>query len=270
MRRPRPSPADGAAPPAGAILGVPVHATDLTSATRTILRLADSGQPHMVLLRDAASLMQAVDDPALLSLHGRASLVLADGAPVALAGRLAGHAVKRTPGADLVDAVCAASLATGQRHFFYGGRPGIAERMAANLATRHPGLAIAGTLTPPMRDIDAAHRLDAESRRELERIRGADPDFIWVGLSSPKQDFWMALALPHLRRGVCLGVGAAFDFQSGAMPRAPRWMRDNGLEWLHRLWREPRRLWRRYLVLAPRFVLLFAAERLFRRKGGRP
>lgn len=254
--------------PTTAILGVLVHATDIGRATAAILDLAADTGPHLVFLRDVASLMLTVDSPSLRALHEKASLVLPDGWPLALAGRLDGHgkAVARIPGTDLVDAVCAAGLEIGLRHFLYGGKPGIAERMAANLRARHPGLVIGGACTPPMRDIDSTYRLDAESLDELKQVRAAEPDIIWVGLSSPKQEFWMAQALPHLGHGVCIGVGAAFDFQSGARRRAPLWMRKHGLEWLHRLCSEPRRLWRRYLILAPRFAWRFTAERLWGRR----
>jgi N-acetylglucosaminyldiphosphoundecaprenol N-acetyl-beta-D-mannosaminyltransferase len=94
----------------------------------------------------------------------------------------------------------------------------------------------------------------------VESIRESGADFIWVGISSPKQEYWMAKAAPMVGRGIFIGVGAAFDFHSGAVQRAPGWMRNNGLEWLHRLCSEPRRLWRRYLVLAPLFVFKIALE----------
>lgn len=248
------------------ILGVPVHLVDLKEAVRRINAFARDDRGHTVFVRDVASLMLAVDNPDLRALHDGASLVVPDGAPLVLAGRLEGHGetIGRVPGADLVDAVCQASLRTGQSHFFFGGKPGVAEQMVERLQARHPGLRVAGTYSPPMRDIDADYRFDNQALAEIDIIRAANPDFIWVGISSPKQEYWMSQAAPLLGRGVCLGVGAAFDFHSGQVQRAPAWMRNNGLEWLHRLISEPRRLWRRYLVLAPRFVLLYTGERFAR------
>jgi N-acetylglucosaminyldiphosphoundecaprenol N-acetyl-beta-D-mannosaminyltransferase len=253
-------------PDAMSILGVPIHLVDMSRAVDHIVRFARDDRTHIVFVRDVASLMLAVDNAHLRTLHEDASLVVPDGAPLVLVGRLEGHGerIGRVTGADLVDAVCSASLKTGQRHFFYGGKPGVAARMAAHLQKRHPGLSVAGTLTPPMREMDEDYRFDDQAMAELGIIDAAKPDFIWVGISSPKQEYWMHHAAALLGKGVCLGVGAAFDFHSGDVQRAPGWMRNHGLEWLHRLLSEPRRLWRRYLVLAPRFVFLYAGQRLAR------
>lgn len=245
------------------VLGVPVSVVDMTRAVDAVLALARSDRAHTVFVRDVASLMLAVEDPELLALHHQASLVVPDGTPLVWLGRGRGEAaIGRVAGADLVDAVCRASLVTGQTHFFYGGKPGVAEQMVRRLTERYPGLKVAGTLSPPMRDISNGFTFDDEGGRELAAIRRLNPDFVWVGLSSPKQEWWMSKASPLIGRGVFLGVGAAFDFHSGAVRRAPPWMRNNGLEWLHRLWSDPKRLWRRYLVLGPRFVWTIVARRL--------
>jgi N-acetylglucosaminyldiphosphoundecaprenol N-acetyl-beta-D-mannosaminyltransferase len=151
-------------------------------------------------------------------------------------------------------------LQTNRSHFFFGGRPGVAEEVAAKLTARFPGLNVAGTLCPPMRQIGPDFTFDLEAMQELEVIRESKADFIWVGLSSPKQEYWMSLAAPLLDRGVLFGVGAAFDFHAGTVKRAPRWMRENGLEWAHRLLSEPRRLWRRYLIQVPRFLIRLVKE----------
>jgi len=224
-------------------------------------------EPHVVFARDVASLMLAVDDPALLALHHSASLVLPDGMPLVWIAKLRGYGAKvgRVAGSDLVDAICRASLQTGQSHYFYGGQSGAADEMVRRLTKRYPGLKIAGTLTPPMRSFESIRSPDAHATDEFDTIRKANPDFIWVGISSPKQEWWMSRAAPAIGRGVFLGVGAAFDFQAGRVRRAPTWMQRIGLEWLHRLASEPRRLWRRYLVLAPRFVLLVLRSELRRR-----
>lgn len=237
------------------VLGVPVSIIDMPRAVATVVALAQRQGASTVFVRDVPSLMLAVDDPALLALHHRADLVVPDGAPLVWIGKRRGKSeIGRVAGADLVEAVCMASLKTGQRHYFYGGQPGVAKEMMLRLARRHPGLVVAGVFSPPMREIDVTFDFDADGEAELEVIRRLNPDFIWVGLSSPKQEWWISRAAPQLGRGVFLGVGAAFDFHAGTVRRAPLWMRDNGLEWLFRLVSEPRRLWRRYLVLSPRFV----------------
>lgn len=239
------------------VLGVPISLVNLNRAVEHISgwAAAKSGA-HTVFLREVASLMLAIEQPSLLELHEKASLVLADGTPLLWIGRLSGHGKElgRIAGADLVDAVCHHSLTTGQTHYFYGGKPGVAQTMADSLSRKYPGLKVAGVWCPPMLQIASDFRLSGASLAEAESIRASGADFVWVGISSPKQEYWMAEAAPVLGRGVLIGVGAAFDFHSGAIKRAPKWMRNNGLEWLHRLCSEPRRLWRRYLVLAPYFV----------------
>ncbi|WP_425414091.1 WecB/TagA/CpsF family glycosyltransferase [Pleomorphomonas oryzae] len=209
--------------------------------------------------------MLAASDPTLLQIHEKALLVVPDGMPLVWIGRLMGYgkAIGRVTGADLVDALCSHSLYTGQSHYFYGGKPGVAAEMARRLVEKFPGLKIAGVFSPPMRALGRGQATSDEIYSEIENIRISRPDFVWVGISSPKQEIWMDLATPLLGNGVCIGVGAAFDFQSGSVARAPKWMRDNGLEWLHRLSSEPKRLWKRYLLLAPLFIIRVVPDILF-------
>ncbi len=245
------------------VLGVPISVVNLSSATRQMSEwAAASSTAHTVFVREVASLMLVIEEPKLIDLHEKASLVVADGTPLVWVGRLRGYGEKlgRAAGADLTDAVCRHSLTTGQSHYFFGGKPGVAQTMADTLLRKYPGLKVAGIYSPPMRQISSDFRLADESLSEVEAIRASCADFIWVGISSPKQEYWMAQAAPVVGRGVFVGIGAAFDFHSGAVKRAPGWMRNNGLEWLHRLYSEPRRLWRRYLVLAPRFVFKILIE----------
>jgi len=125
----------------------------------------------------------------------------------------------------------------------------VAERLEARLQERIPGLIVAGTFTPPFRDLS-----EGEEREMLDRIAAARPDIVWVGLSTPKQERWMARYVGRLGVPVLIGVGAAFDFHAGLKKQAPRWIQRSGFEWLFRLSAEPRRLWRRYLSNNPRFV----------------
>lgn len=246
------------------VLGVPVSLVNMQSAKLTILNWARKGSPKTVFVRDVHGLMRALDDSTLLALHENASMVVPDGAPLTWIGRLRGFGLKigRTPGADLMDEICRDSVREQLGHYFFGGKPGVAEKMAEKLTERYPDLRIVGIHSPPIREIDASTPLEHDELSEIEAIKTVAPDFIWIGLSSPKQEFWMMKAAPLLCHGVFLGVGAAFDFHSGEVARAPRVMRDNGFEWLHRLLSEPRRLWRRYLVLAPRFVIMVLAEQV--------
>lgn len=246
------------------ILGIPVSVINLGRVGGVVSNWAATGGVRVVFVREVASLMAAVREPRLAALHEKADLVVADGTPLVWIARMrgCGSEMGRVPGADLIDTACKQSLLTGQSHYFYGGKPGVAEEMVARLRARYPGLKVVGTFSPPMRTIDADFEPDAEVVQEIGRIKEANPDFVWVGISSPKQEYWMMKAAPLLDRGVLFGVGAAFDFHSGAVKRAPRWMRENGLEWLHRLASEPTRLWRRYLNLAPQFAWLAFREQI--------
>jgi len=137
----------------------------------------------------------------------------------------------------------------GWSSYFYGGAQGVPELLAAAMQERFPGLRVAGTASPPFRPLTPA-----EERDVVASINAARPDLVWVGLSTPKQERWMAHFRERLDAPVLLGVGAAFDFHTGRVRQAPRWMQTRGLEWLFRLAVEPRRLWRRYLSNNPRFV----------------
>ncbi|MDG4720122.1 MULTISPECIES: WecB/TagA/CpsF family glycosyltransferase [Thalassospira] len=253
------------------ILGISVSVVNMAHAVTTFIEWARTGKARKVFVRDVASLMLAVKEPRLQALHENADMVTPDGMPLAWIGKLRGYGRKigRVSGADIVDAVCAASLKTGQTHYFYGGQEGVAERMAANLAHKYPGLKVAGTFSPPWREIGPASELTDEIRNELDAIRASGADFVWIGLSSPKQDYFISKAAPYSGRGVFFAVGAAFDFHSGNVKRAPVWMQKLGLECIHRLFSDPKRLWRRYILLAPKFIWLIALENLDQGKASR-
>jgi N-acetylglucosaminyldiphosphoundecaprenol N-acetyl-beta-D-mannosaminyltransferase len=165
---------------------------------------------------------------------------------------------ERVYGPDLMRSFTALSAKAGYRHFYYGGGEGVAESLRAALLERHPGLQVVGTFTPPFRAMSPDEELAA-----IEAINAAAPDIVWVGLSTPKQERWMADHRAVIEAPVMVGVGAAFDFLSGRKRQAPRWIQDHGLEWLFRLCSEPRRLWRRYAYIVPGF-LIFAAVQIVR------
>ena len=245
------------------LIAVRVGAVDLEAALEAVGRWIAARRAAYVCFRDVHGLMLCRDDPELHAIHERADLVAPDGMPLVWAGRLIGvRRIGRVCGPDFLPALCAQGLELGYRHFFYGGGPGVAERLATRLKERFPGLAVAGIHTPPFRPLT-----DEEDREVVKRINESGADVVWVGLGTPKQERWMAEHRARLRPTVLLGVGAAFDFHAGAVRRAPVWMQRSGLEWLFRLVSEPRRLWRRYLVLAPRFVGLVVLQLLGLRGG---
>jgi N-acetylglucosaminyldiphosphoundecaprenol N-acetyl-beta-D-mannosaminyltransferase len=178
-----------------------------------------------------------------------------------LARRQTTHPVERVYGPDLMLELCRVSPPLGLRHFFLGGEPGTPERLAEVLQERFPGLVVAGTSSPPFRLLTAG-----EQAILIEEINTARPDIVWVSLGSPKQDIWMAANRSRIEAPALIGVGAAFGFHTGQIRQAPPWMRRNGLEWLFRLWQEPRRLWRRYLVSNTIFLFRLAEQAFGRRR----
>lgn len=243
------------------ILGVPVSNVDEPGATAKIAawiaeRRAAVGRPRYVCACDVFNVVSAQDNPKHMRALRTADMIVADGTPLVWVSRLRGERhIQRVPGPDLLSAVAERSVAEGWSHYFYGGAEGVADKLAERLAERYPGLDVAGTRCPPFRAMT-----EDELSRDLDRIRASGADIVWIGLGCPKQEIWMLENHHRLPGQILVGVGAAFDFHTGRIERAPQWMRERGLEWLHRLMSEPKRLWRRYLISAPRFVALSLAE----------
>jgi N-acetylglucosaminyldiphosphoundecaprenol N-acetyl-beta-D-mannosaminyltransferase len=162
---------------------------------------------------------------------------------------------ERIAGADLFDAVIRWAVPRRVGHFFYGGTPETLDRLLVNLRRAYPGIEISGAFAPPFRPLT-----EAETDDVVDRINRSGAAVVWVGLGTPKQDHWMEEVRSRLHANVLVGVGAAFDFLSGAKKRAPVWMQRSGLEWLHRLLSEPNRLWRRYVIGNPEFVIRFGRQ----------
>jgi N-acetylglucosaminyldiphosphoundecaprenol N-acetyl-beta-D-mannosaminyltransferase len=236
------------------VLGVGISAIDMQMALTEIERWIDEGEQHYVCVTGVHGVMESQHDLDLRRIHNQSGLTTPDGMPMVWAGRWAGAShVERVYGPDLMLELCAQAVERGWTSFFYGAREGVADRLAERLAGRFPGLKVKGTYSPPFRPLT-----EEEDRRVVNLINEADPDLLWVGLSTPKQERWMAAHMGQVRSPVLLGVGAAFDIHAGTLPQAPRWMQRSGLEWSYRLLREPRRLWRRYLRNNPRFLLEMA------------
>ena len=252
------------------VLGVGVSAIDLERAVATFDQWIATGARHYVCVSGVHGVMESRRDPALRDVHNAAGLVTPDGMPLVWLSRLAGERqVRRVYGPDLLLAYCTHGIAFGRRHYFYGGAPGVAERLAQRLCGRVPGLRVVGMYTPPFRALTAEEDADV-----VAHIDAAAPDVVWVGLSTPKQERWMAEHRARLGAPVLVGVGAAFDFHAGLKRQAPRWMQRSGLEWAFRLATEPRRLGRRYLVNNPQFVWhvarQLASQRASRWKAAHP
>lgn len=238
------------------VLGVGVSAVNMRLALETIDRWIAAGERQYVCITGVHGVMESQHDPELRQIHNEAGMVTPDGMPLVWLSKWRGHAhVDRVYGPDLMLALCQHSLDKGYRHYFYGGSEGVPELLAERLAARFPGLEVAGTYSPPFRALS-----EEEDEQIVAAINAARPDVIWVGLSTPKQERWMASHVGRVDAPVMIGVGAAFDFHAGLKRQAPYWMQRSGSEWLFRLMTEPRRLWRRYLKNNPRFVALVAAQ----------
>jgi N-acetylglucosaminyldiphosphoundecaprenol N-acetyl-beta-D-mannosaminyltransferase len=242
--------------PRANVLGVGVHAVDLESAASIIENAVVSGTRGYVCVTGVHGVMEAQRDPQFCRILNRALLVTPDGMPTVWVGRLQGHkSMQRVFGPDLMFAVCRRSVALGLRHFLYGGNPGVADLLASNLKHFFPSLNIAGTFSPPFRP------LRPSEQRALEKnVRSVEPDIVWVGLSTPKQERFMAANLHRLACKVMVGVGAAFDIHTGRVSDAPNWVKNAGLQWAHRLCQEPRRLWKRYLVNNSAFLAAISLQ----------
>jgi N-acetylglucosaminyldiphosphoundecaprenol N-acetyl-beta-D-mannosaminyltransferase len=232
------------------VLGIGVSAIAMADALAWIDRWIARRAKQYICVTGVHGVMESQLDPALRVIHNRAGLVTPDGMPLVWISRLRGHrGVERVYGPDLMLACCEASVVKGYRHFFYGGAADVPEQLSARLQRRFPGLQIAGQWSPPFRELTAC-----EETEMVERINAAQPDIVWIGLSTPKQERWMARYVGRISAPVLIGVGAAFDMHAGVKKQAPRWMQRSGLEWLFRLGAEPRRLWRRYLINNPWFA----------------
>jgi len=212
-----------------------------------------------VAVTNVHAVIEAHHDDTFKQVLDSADLVVPDGMPLIWLGRRSGFEMpRRVCGADLFEAFCSETRTKGYAHFLYGGVPGVPEVLAEVLTRRFPGVRIAGTYSPPFRRLTVQ-----EDRDVVEMINRSAADVLWVGLGCPKQERWMCEHRDQLVVPVMVGVGAAFDFLSGRVPRSPRFMGDHGLEWLYRFCREPRRLWRRNVISSSAFVYYCLREMLF-------
>ena len=233
------------------VLGVGIDPVDMDRTTSLLqTRIRDKAKGY-VCLTGVHGIMEAQRDPTLKSIFAEALLVAPDGMPTVWMGHLQGFsAMERVFGPDLMIEIMRRTEFRNYTHFFCGGEPGIAESLQDEISRRFPWAQIVGTYSPPFRPMTAVEE------RELEtRVRSLRPDIIWVGMSTPKQERFLAHYLPLLDTKLMIGVGAAFLFHTGAIQDSPGWVKQAGLQWLHRLLQEPSRLWRRYLLNNPLFII---------------
>ncbi|MGA7854602.1 MAG: WecB/TagA/CpsF family glycosyltransferase [Candidatus Acidiferrales bacterium] len=237
------------------VLGVPVHCVRMSDVIAEMESwIASRYLTRYIAITGMHGVSESRKDSRFREILKSASLVVPDGMPLVWLARWHGHPIsQRVCGSDLMEEFCK-QTGSRYRHFFYGGAPGVADDLAQSLRDRH-NIAIAGTYTPPFRPLT-----DEEEKDVAARVQKAAPDVLWIGLSTPKQERWMYEHRDKFLVPVMLGVGAAFDFNSGKLQRAPSWMGNTGLEWLFRLLLEPKRLWKRYLVTIPSAVWSVSLE----------
>ncbi len=243
------------------VLGVRVHAIQIPETIAKIEQwIAGRENGHYVAFTGMHGVSEARHNASFRTILNTADLVVPDGMPLVWLGRWHNHPLRRRVyGPELMQAFCEKTRSR-YRHFFYGGAPGVADDLAQTLRGRY-GIIVGGTYSPPFRPLSLN-----EENEIAAHVTAAAPDVLWVGLSTPRQEQWMFEHRKKLTVPVMLGVGAAFDLNSGRLRQAPAWMRENGLEWLFRLLIEPRRLWKRYLVTIPSSMWNVSLELLHIRK----
>lgn len=212
--------------------------------------------PLAVAVCNVHSVMTARRDRELRAAIEGSEMATPDGVPLVWALRATGHREQqRVYGPELMRLCLIDGQERGWRHYFFGSSPETLDALAAAVAGLAPAAEVVGAESPPFRP-----QTDEEEAASLERIRASGADMVWVGLGMPKQELWMHRVKSELPGVALLGVGAAFDFLSGGVRQAPPWMQRAGLEWLYRLIQEPRRLWRRYILNNPLFLVLMIAQ----------
>jgi len=244
--------------PEGYILGTRVTVTSYDDACDRLGEWIAAASGGYVVAANVHVVMTGVWQRDFQAVVNGARLVTADGMPLVWGLRLLGFAnVQRVYGPALMLALCDRAVSEGWRIFLYGSTPEVLQRLQSNLETRFPGVKIVGSYAPPFRPLSAA-----EEAADRQRILASGADIVFVSLGCPKQERWMARQVAFLP-AVLVGVGAAFSFHSGMVAQAPPWLMSLGLEWLFRLVQEPRRLWKRYLINNPAFIVLFSGQLLW-------
>lgn len=232
------------------VIGCQISKVTKRGAIDKVLEGVRSGRGGYVCFTNVHTSVTAHGNPKFLTVLNESFLTFPDGKPLYWVGKLKGIGdVEQVPGPEFLPELLETDATPPLRHYFYGGRPEVLEILIANLKAGYPHADIVGWESPPFRELT-----EEEDEQVVARIRDSGTHIVWVGLGAPKQEYWMQAHAERLKPALLMGVGAAFDFHAGSVKRAPGWMRFMGLEWLHRLIQEPRRLWKRYLVTNTLFI----------------
>jgi N-acetylglucosaminyldiphosphoundecaprenol N-acetyl-beta-D-mannosaminyltransferase len=238
---------------------VPVHAISLMELLHAFDELIEKREASYACFCEAHLCVCAARDRRVRQVLEEATFCLPDGVATTWGARLLRDRLpERLAGPSVMLKVCQHGLARGYRHFFYGGALGIPDRLSERLRGRFPGLQVAGTCSPPFRELTPE-----EDQRVVDMINQCDPDIVWVGLGAPKQELWASEHVGRLTSPLILPVGAAFDFHSGNKKRAPVWVQKIGFEWFYRMVTGGRRVFLRYAKNQPLFVAMILKQALW-------
>ena len=244
----------------GSVLGVRFQVSNPESAVLYVRRNLQKLYGHYICFCNVHTTVMSRERADYCSIQNNAALTFPDGAPIAHELRSLGLTeAKRVAGPDFMDAMFSSTMDGRVTHYFYGASPETIAKLEENLRQRYPGIVIRGLYSPPFRPLTAE-----EDAADIDRINASGADLIWIGLGAPKQEQWMAAHEGRIH-GVMLGVGAGFDFFAGTIQRAPKWMQKIGLEWLYRLFKDPKRLFRRYFVTNTKYMWYLLMDRVIRK-----
>jgi N-acetylglucosaminyldiphosphoundecaprenol N-acetyl-beta-D-mannosaminyltransferase len=242
--------------PLAQVLGVDVDAIDMEGALAHITTALREGRKGYVCVAGVHGVMEAQRSPFVAQVYAGAEMTIPDGMPLVWVGRFQGHSsMQRVTGPDLMLEIFKRKEFSEVTHFLYGGVEGVADELRDRFTRQFPWVRIVGTCTPPFHELSSI-----EVQQLISRIDGLKPDIIWVGLGCPKQEQFMSKLSPILETKLMFGVGAAFDYHTGRIRDCADWIKRAGLQWLHRLLQDPRRLWRRYLRNNPAFICLIVLQ----------
>jgi N-acetylglucosaminyldiphosphoundecaprenol N-acetyl-beta-D-mannosaminyltransferase len=243
-------------PPAVKLLETAVEALNMDLTLKRVARELETRRKGYICMANVHGIMEAHRDQELAAIYAGSLMTVPDGMPIVWVGRWQGRRkIQRVAGPDLMLEVFRRKEFAGYTHFLYGGEEHVADELRDRFSRRYPWAQIVGTCTPPFRDLNAE-----EERSLIARVRELKPDIIWVGISTPKQERFMHRYLRLLDTTLMFGVGAAYDFHTDRIQDAPQWVKTIGMQWLHRLLQDPRRLWKRYLLNNPAFLWHIALQ----------
>lgn len=242
--------------PRANVLGIAIDAVCMESALHRVAEELESGGKGYVCLAGVHGVMEAHRNPDLANIYANAAVVVPDGMPTVWVGRHQGnHSMERVAGPDLMLEIMQRQEFRNYTHFLCGGKQGIANELRDKLREKFPFIKIVGTYTPPFSPMTPK-----EEASFVSRINDLQPDIVWVGISTPKQERFMARYLPQLDTKLMFGVGAAFDYHTGRIRDCSEWIKLIGMQWLHRLMQDPKHLWKRYLRNNPAFIYQIALQ----------